>query len=79
MRFDDNAKFAGISREAMMYALKLDDYSVGNIRMKAIIGFTNIDFLQQHMIIDGFIRNGKPYSYSSIIDTGGSYIVGRTK
>lgn len=79
MRFDDNAKFAGISRESMMYALKLDNYSVGDIRMKAIIGFTNIDFMQQHMIIDGFIRNGTPYSYSSIIDMGGSYIVGRTK
>lgn len=78
-RFDDNVEFAGIARESILYARKLEDFSVAGLRMLALIGFTDIDFLQEHMIIDCFIKDGQPYGFSSIIDRNGNYIVGRTR
>lgn len=51
LRFDDNAEFAGISRESILYAIKLEDFSVAGLRMTALIGFTDISFLQEHLII----------------------------
>lgn len=79
LRFDDNAEFAGISRESILYAIKLENFSVAGLRMTALIGFTDISFLQEHLIIEGFVRNGQAYGVSSVIDMNGNYIVGRTK
>ena len=78
-RFDDKAEFAGISRESILYGIRLNNYSVDGIRMIALIGIANINFLQDHMIIDSFIINGKPNGYSSVIDYNGNYIIGHDK
>ena len=78
-RFDDKAEFAGISRESILYGIRLNNYSVDGIRMIALIGIANINFLQYHMIIDSFIINGKPNGYSSVIDYNGNYIIGHDK
>ena len=78
-RFDDKAEFAGISRESILYGIRLNNYSVDGIRMIALIGIAYINFLQDHMIIDSFIINGKPNGYSSVIDYNGNYIIGHDK
>lgn len=78
-RFDDKAEFAGISRESILYGIRMDDYEVSGIRMKALFGITDIHFIQDHMIIDSFIMNGTPHGYSSVIDLKGHYIIGRTR
>ena len=78
-RFDDKAELAGISRESILYGIRLNNYSVDGIRMIALIGIANINFLQDHMIIDSFIINGKPNGYSSVIDYNGNYIIGHDK
>ena len=70
---------AGISRESILYGIRLNNYSVDGIRMIALIGIANINFLQDHMIIDSFIINGKPNGYSSVIDYNGNYIIGHDK
>ncbi|MDE7371602.1 MAG: hypothetical protein K2N07_07675, partial [Desulfovibrio sp.] len=79
LRFDDNDELAGISRESILYAIRLEDFSVDGLRMTALMGCTDITFLQQHMIIDGFVKNGKSFGFSSVIDMNGNYIVGRTR
>lgn len=79
LRFDDNAEFAGISRESILYGLKLEDFKVNGLRMIALMGCTDISFLQDHLIIDGFVKNGKSYGMSSVIDMNGAYVVGRTR
>lgn len=79
LRFDDNAEFAGISRESILYAVRLENFSVAGLRMTALMGFTDISFLQEHLIIEGFVRNGQAYGVSSVIDMNGNYIVGRTR
>lgn len=79
LRFDDNAEFAGISRESILYAIRLENFRVAGLRMTALIGFTDISFLQEHLIIEGFVKNGQAYGFSSVIDMNGNYIVGRTR
>lgn len=79
LRFDDNAEFAGISRESILYAIRLENFSVAGLRMTALIGFTDISFLQEHLIIESFVRNDRAYGFSSVIDMNGNYIVGRTR
>lgn len=79
LRFDDNAEFAGISRESILYAIRLENFSVAGLRMTALIGFTDISFLQEHLIIESFVRNDQAYGFSSVIDMNGNYIVGRTR
>lgn len=78
-RFDDKAEFAGISRESILYGIRLHNYSVDGIKMIALIGIADINFLQNHMIIDSFTINGKPHGYSSVIDYNGNYIIGNDK
>ncbi|MDE5878719.1 MAG: response regulator [Desulfovibrio sp.] len=79
LRFDDNAETAGISSESILYALKLDNFSVDGLAMTTLVGCTDISFLQEHLIIEGFIRNGQSYGFSSVIDMNGNYVVGRTR
>ena len=76
LRFDDNAEFAGISRESILYAMKLDDFRVDGVRMTALLGCTDISFLQEHLIIEGFVKNGKSYGVSAVIDMTGAYVAG---
>ncbi|MBD5538467.1 MAG: hybrid sensor histidine kinase/response regulator, partial [Desulfovibrio sp.] len=79
LRFDDNDELAGISRESILYAIRLEDFSVDGLRMTVLMGSTDITFLQQHLIIDGFVKNGKSFGFSSVIDMNGNYIVGRKR
>ena len=79
LRFDDNDELAGISRESILYALKLENFSVDGIRMTALMGCTDISFLQEHLIIEGFVKNGQSYGVSSVIDMNGAYVVGHTR
>lgn len=79
LRFDDNREFAGISREYILYGKQLDNFSVQGVRMLAIFGVTDINFLQEHMLLDSFVIDGVPRGFSSVIDFNGNFIVGRTK
>lgn len=79
MRFDDDAEFAGISRDSILFGVRLHDFEVEGIRMAGILGLTDINFLQEHMIIESFVQNGQPYGFSSVIDSRGYYVVGRHK
>ena len=79
LRFDDNDELAGITRESILYAIRLEDFSVDGLAMTALMGCTDITFLQQHLIIDGYVKDGKSFGFSSVIDMNGNYIVGRTR
>lgn len=78
-RFDDKAEFAGISRESLVYGLRLQDFKVGDLRMEALFGITDISFLQEHLIIDNYLIAGVAHGFSSVIDMRGNYIVGRNR
>lgn len=78
-RFDDKAEFAGISRESIVYGVRLEDFKVDKEPMQSLFGITDINFLQDHLIIDNFVIDGQAHGFSSVIDMAGNYIVGRNR
>lgn len=75
-RYDENVEAAGISRESLLYAKKLKDFIVGDVKMTTLVGLSDIKTLQQYFIIDSFINGGEAYGISSVIDPTGNYVVG---
>lgn len=78
-RFDNKEDITGIQRESILYGVRLNKCAVEGIPMIALIGITDINFLQKHMIIDSFIIGGKPHGHSSVIDYDGNYIIGQNR
>lgn len=79
-KFDNNKEnLTGMLRESILYSVRLDNCTIDGIKMIALIGITDINFLQKHMLINSFIINEKPCGYSSLIDYDGNYIVGHDK
>lgn len=78
-RFDNKADLTGMLRECLLYGVRLNNCVIDGMKMIALIGITDIDFLQEHMIIDSFIIDGKPHGHSSVIDYNGNYIIGQDR
>ena len=78
-RFDDKTEGGWLTQESILYGVRLKDYSVGSVKMFALIGISNISSIQDNMVIDSFIKNGKSRGHSALIDMNGNYIVNVNK
>jgi signal transduction histidine kinase/ActR/RegA family two-component response regulator len=74
-RFDDRVAEAGISRESILYGIRLENYAVGGVQMAGLVGITDIDDVQNRLAISSFVKNGQSRGHSAVIDLDGNYIV----
>lgn len=74
-RFDDKVEAAGLSKECILYGIRLDDFSVEGIQMAALVGISDISNIQDRLTIDSFTKNGQSRGYSALIDDSGDYVV----
>ncbi|MCM1244105.1 MAG: ATP-binding protein, partial [Roseburia sp.] len=79
VRFDDKAEGGWMSKESILYGVRLNDYSVEGVKMHALIGISDISSIQDNMVIDSFIKDGKSRGHSALIDMEGNYIVNINK
>ena len=78
MRVDDKAT-GGWLKESILYGVRLDNYEVDGIKMLALIGISDISSIQDNMVIESFIKDGKNRGNSFLIDKEGNYIINVNK
>lgn len=78
-RYDDRVPGGGLTKESILYGIRLDDYEVDGVRLAAMFGISDIASIQEKMVIDSFIKDGKSRGHSAIIDRNGDYIVNINK
>ncbi|MCM1258476.1 MAG: ATP-binding protein [Roseburia sp.] len=78
-RFDDKTEGGWLQKESILYGIRLHDYSVDGIKMFALIGISDISSIQDSMVIDSFVKEGKSRGHSALIDMNGNYIVNVNK
>lgn len=64
----------GDTNEYILYGVRLNDFQVEGVSMRALIGLTEISVLQQHIILNSFEKNGVRRGYSTIIRKNGDFI-----
>ncbi|MDE7113358.1 MAG: response regulator [Acetatifactor sp.] len=74
-RFDDKIEDEQLTKECILYGIRLQNYEVAGERMLALVGISDISSIQDKMVIDSFVRNGKSRGRSALIDMNGDYIV----
>lgn len=74
-RADHTLQEGWLTRDSIIYGVRLDNLEVEGIRMTALIGTNSISAIQDNMVIDSFIKDGKSRGHSAIIDKNGNYIV----
>ena len=74
-RADHTQQDGWLTRDSIIYGVKLHDLEVDGVRMEAIIGTSSISAIQDNMVIDSFLKDGKSRGHSAIIDRNGNYIV----
>ena len=79
VRFDDKIDGGWMAKESILYGIRLEDYSVEGVKMYALIGISDISSLQDNMVIDSFLKNGKARGHSALIDMNGNYLVNVNK
>jgi signal transduction histidine kinase/ActR/RegA family two-component response regulator len=75
VRFDDKVAEASLTKESILYGIRLSDFSVEGESMVALVGISDIANIQSSLSINSFVKGGKSRGYSSVIDTEGNYIV----
>ena len=75
LRFDDKAAGGWLTKESILYGVRLDNYEVDGVKMLALIGISDISSIQDNMVIDSFIKDGNSRGNSSLIDKEGNYII----
>ncbi len=78
-RFGDRFEAGGLRDGNILYGVRLRGCEVGGIKMLALIGVSDISSIQDHMVIDSFIKNGNSRGHSALIDMEGNYIVNINK
>jgi len=78
-RWDDKAEEAGMSREYVLYGIGLDNFEVDGIKMRALIGLSDINTIQRHIILDIFLKDGVRRGYCTVVSTSGDYVIGIQK
>ena len=68
-----------LSRDSIIYGVRLHDLEVDGVKMAALIGTSNISAIEDNMVIDSFLKDGKIRGHSAIIDRNGNYIVNINK
>ncbi|MCM1543421.1 MAG: ATP-binding protein [Blautia sp.] len=79
VRFDDKTEGGWLSKETILYGIRLHDYTVEGTKMFALIGISDISSIQDNMVIDSFVKDGKSRGHSALIDMSGNYIVNVNK
>lgn len=74
-RFDDKIQGGWISKESILYGIRLDGYEVEGIKMAALLGISDITAIQDKMVIDSFVKDGESRGHSALIDMEGNYII----
>lgn len=74
-RFNNKIQDSDSEEENILYGVRLYNYRIEGIKMLALIGASNISSIQDNMVIDSFIKNGKSRGHSALIDMDGNYIV----
>jgi signal transduction histidine kinase/ActR/RegA family two-component response regulator len=74
-RFDDKIWMAGLSKESILYGIRLNDFVVDGTNMVALVGISDISNIQSRLTINSFVKNSVSRGYSAVIDTNGNYIV----
>jgi len=64
----------GDTNEYILYGVRLNDFQVEGVPMRALIGLTDISVLQQHIILNSFEKNGVRRGYSTIMRRNGDFI-----
>lgn len=75
LRIDNNTEGGWLTKESILYGIRLNDYEVDGIKMLALIGISDISSIQDKMVIDSFAKDGKSRGHSGLIDMEGNYIV----
>ena len=74
LRFDDKTT-GWMTKESILYGVRLNNYEVDGVKMLALIGISDISSIQDNMVIDSFIKDGNSRGNSSLIDIEGNYII----
>ncbi len=74
-RFDDKIVNAGITKESILYGIKLDRFYIEGVHMIGLVGISDINNIQDRLVINSFTKNGESHGYSAVIDMNGNYIV----
>ncbi|MCI9546831.1 MAG: response regulator [Lachnospiraceae bacterium] len=78
-RFDDKIENEYKLKDTLFYGVRLHNYEVDHIKMYALIGISDISSIEDNMVIDSFIKDGKSRGHSALIDMDGNYIVNINK
>ena len=78
-RFDDKATGGWLTKESILYGVRLNNYEIDGIKMLALIGISDISSIQDNMVIDSFIKEGNSRGNSFLIDKDGNYIINVNK
>jgi signal transduction histidine kinase/CheY-like chemotaxis protein len=78
-RFDDKVPKIGVTKESVLYGIKLDNFYVEDKEMVGLVGISDINNIQNNLIIGSFAKNGENRGYSAVIDMDGDYIVSKNK
>ncbi len=78
MRFDDKTT-GWMTKESILYGVRLNNYEVDGVKMLALIGISDISSIQDNMVIDSFIKDGNSRGNSFLIDKEGNYIINVNK
>ncbi|MCM1127861.1 MAG: ATP-binding protein [Lachnospiraceae bacterium] len=79
IRFDDKTEGGWLTSESILYGIRLNNFEIGGQKMFALIGISDISSIQDKMVIDSFIKDGKIRGHSALIDMNGNYIVNVNK
>ena len=79
LRFDDKTEGGWLTKESILYGVRLNNYEIDGIKMLALIGISDISFIQDNMVIDSFTKDGNSRGHSALIDKEGNYIINVNK
>jgi signal transduction histidine kinase/CheY-like chemotaxis protein len=74
-RFDDKVQAAGLTKESILYGIRIDELYVDGMRMIGLVGISDIKNIQDSLIISTYDNDGNSRGYSSVIDMDGDCIV----
>ena len=80
VRRSDNVESDGwLTRNSIIYGVRIHDLEVDGVKMAAIIATSDISAIEDNMVIDSFMKDGQSRGHSAIIDRNGNYIVNINK
>lgn len=75
----DKGEEADPTNKSIFYGVRLDGLEVGDTKMFALIGMSEISSIQDKIVIDSFIKDGVSRGHGALIDMDGDYIIDVTK